>query len=518
MPASLSLSSINAKSEFLPSPPPSPLFDDFGAQRMPQVSSLTRSGQDEFLTVPEVQYRSRRLSPQNPPSDQLRHGARMTMDTRMKYSRPNVRGQSSNLSLSTSSLPTRKPNYILKQPTTPTVRVTPALPINDSWYTHHAFAITPPFTRLGLRSPDVVLPVSAKEYRRKSAATQRGRPSTLANNSLRSTSATSVGSSFSWNQSNGDSFSTLASSPSTDPPAFLAHRYSKADTGSSVYTDDTCAIPDDFSASTDWVKVVDNPPIPHSVVNYVGSVRTCSDTASSTDTLYISSSPRSDSASSVSSLETASAHRPSPPLSPKNDEAPVSRQDPRDASLYSNVHAHAHIRCVAQDPPPKRKSMLARVKSWNWGFPSNSPNAHERAASSHQTPPSASSLPAAVASKPHLPLDGRHAALGQDRGSTRTSPADTAEAAGARPIREHVLDAANEAGSDVDKCSLSVNGSEGHMAYLNVKIVDAVANSAKCRSWSIMLRRGSMKRAWKTLRTGGAGVVAGSSSAALSAA
>lgn len=124
------------------------------------------------------------------PRSRLRLGERTTLDARIRASASATVASTSSpppapLSPSASvirhPLPTR-PKSILKNPSasrhsstsplaeTPTAMAPARSPVKDnSWYVNSPYTITPPFTRLGLNAPGVVLPLTVKEYRRRTA-------------------------------------------------------------------------------------------------------------------------------------------------------------------------------------------------------------------------------------------------------------------------------------------------------------------------------------------------------------
>ncbi|KAF8173449.1 hypothetical protein BJ912DRAFT_1065147 [Pholiota molesta] len=151
-----------------------------------------------IYTPPNSGSRPPSAQPHTPPPPQsrsrLRLGARTTLDARGRASAPASataapasRSPSAPLSPSPPPAirapPPTRPKSILKNPsaarrpsTSPLAETQPAAtaaarsPAKDnSWYVNSPYTITPPFTRLGLNAPGVVLPLTVKEYRRRTA-------------------------------------------------------------------------------------------------------------------------------------------------------------------------------------------------------------------------------------------------------------------------------------------------------------------------------------------------------------
>ncbi|KJA18673.1 hypothetical protein HYPSUDRAFT_69737 [Hypholoma sublateritium FD-334 SS-4] len=470
------------------------------------------------------------LSP-SPPSGRLRQGDRKTMVGNLRppdwtdHFHSPYAAESSSRPLAIPAA--TRPKSILK-PSPPSITPNSTSLQDNAWYTHHARAITPPFTRLGLSAPGVILPISAKEYHRKNtaAALEKTRSLDRANTGTRRISTASIDSSvstYSRSRSYLGSLSTLASAPSTETPEHSLHmverqqkNYSSADDSS--YTNPTA----------DWVK---------SSAQYQNqsprtSERRYSNNTSSAETLdisHLSSSPNSDIPSSASSTYTRpDIHITSPSFITHQKDVPRklfeshSHATPNvvPAPICSAVDVDANLADLTPVTLPlRRKSILARVASWRWASPAN--RTHSDAVCGHPIPiiphPTQAStsgsapsfpLPAAVASNTRFLSDRRRPAVRLERDPVPSTDMYTSssavEGSGPKLAARSVLAASGrteleDSGPDL-MSKLGDAGMGVEVTILDVGIVDA---AAKQRSWSGTLkngRNGSVKRVWNSLR------------------
>ncbi|KJA18665.1 hypothetical protein HYPSUDRAFT_79066 [Hypholoma sublateritium FD-334 SS-4] len=101
---------------------------------------------------------------------QLRMGERTTMDVRMRNSASGSRVRSESPTQSGSITAPARPKSITPPHRSPVARTPPK---DNSWYTEHAYTTTPRFSRLGLPAEGVVLPLTAKEYKKKNGNVSR---------------------------------------------------------------------------------------------------------------------------------------------------------------------------------------------------------------------------------------------------------------------------------------------------------------------------------------------------------
>ncbi len=156
---------------------------DVGGQRATSLKHEVMAPR-VYREVPNASATAQVAAIQSSRAGQLRFGERTTMDARIRNSTLDSHGRSESPTGSGSITSAARPKSILK-PSTPhqPITVTQLSPRDNSWYTEHAYTTTPRFSRLGLPAKGVVLPLSAKEYKKKKESVVAHQPGSAARSS-----------------------------------------------------------------------------------------------------------------------------------------------------------------------------------------------------------------------------------------------------------------------------------------------------------------------------------------------
>ncbi|KAF9525259.1 hypothetical protein CPB83DRAFT_859773 [Crepidotus variabilis] len=304
-----------------------------------------------FLEVPPPRARQRPRSPNS-------------QDPSMRYSLSSSLASTSTNPMtgsSSNSVPSRRPiSTVLEDETeeesspssaTPEHSRASTLPRDNSWYIANTYSETPKFTRLGLAGSSVVMPVSAKEHRKK----QHQRSSSGSDLSLPADETAKESKSLRRR---------LSALPSNWSLKKLVSEEARAEASIVPPLPNRSKSAVDIS-SPRMAPLTPPPPIhpPSASSSPSSSPKTNYFDLGSTSSLPLTSPYSSNSVASSSRTsmtdDTATLHR---PITPQNES---------DSSDPSSRQTHDKIFAITPETLKKRKSVVSRMKSWR--IPSSAP-------------------------------------------------------------------------------------------------------------------------------------------------